>query len=128
MNEPRWLDLDEVLVIHERQISRFGGAPGIRDPGGLESALDRPRNLWAYDKAGLAELAAAYAFGLSRNHPFTDGNKRVAFVAMMIFLRLNGVDFRPRQEHATLIIQDLAAGLVSEGSLVRWINDNWAES
>ena len=125
MNEPRWLDLDEVLIIHERQLARFGGALGVRDRGALESALDRPKNRWAYEGAATADLAAAYAFGLSRNHPFGDGNKRVAFVAMVAFLRLNGVAFRPPQENATIIMLDLAAGLVSEESLARWVTDNW---
>lgn len=125
MNEPRWLKLDEVLIIHERQIAQFGGALGVRDRGVLESALGRLKNRWAYEPTGLAELAAAYAFGLARNHPFIDGNKQVAFVTMVVFLRLNAIAFRPPQEHATLIMIDLAAGRVSEQSLTRWIKDNW---
>jgi death on curing protein len=124
VTEPRWLALDEVLVIHERQLARFGGADGIRDTGALESGLSRPRNKWAYEQADLVELAAAYAFGLARNHPFVDGNKRVAFIAMMAFLRLNGVPFRPPQEDATVLMLELAAGRVSEDGLGRWIRDN----
>jgi death-on-curing protein len=124
MTEPRWLALEEVLVAHERQLARFGGAAGMRDVGALESALSRPRNKWLYEDAGLPELAAAYAFGIARNHPFTDGNKRVAFLSMMAFLRLNGIRFAPPQQDATAIILALAAGDVSEESLTRWIVDN----
>ncbi|WP_421726336.1 type II toxin-antitoxin system death-on-curing family toxin [Bauldia sp.] len=125
MTEPRWLTIDEVLVIHERQLSRFGGAAGLRDSGLLESALNRPMNRWAYERAELPEVAAAYAFGIARNHPFVDGNKRVAFLCLATFLRLNGVPFAPKQEDATIIVRDLAAGLVDEDGLTRWIRDNW---
>ncbi len=124
MSEPRWLTVDEVLVAHERQLSRFGGAPGVRDRGMLESALSRPQNKWLYEQPSLPELAASYAFGLAKNHPFIDGNKRVSFIAMTAFLRLNGVAFSPPQDVATAIILDLAAGLVAEEGLARWIRDN----
>lgn len=123
MTEPRWLTLREVLVAHDRQIARFGGPSGTRDQGALESALDRPRNKWSYGETDLAVLAAAYAFGLARNHPFIDGNKRAAFVAMMLFLRRNGVAFAPSPAEATLAILGLAAGEISEESLARWIRD-----
>lgn len=124
MTEPRWLRLEEVLVAHERELSRFGGAPGLRDSGALESAVSRPQNRWLYEQAELPELAAAYAFGLAKNHPFVDGNKRVAFIAMTAFLRLNGIRFAPAQDAATAIILGLAAGEISEGGLARWIRDN----
>jgi death-on-curing protein len=124
MSEPRWLQLAEILVAHERQLARFGGAPGIRDQGALESAIARPLNKWAYERCEVPDLAAAYAFGLAKNHPFVDGNKRVAFVAMMMFLRLNGVRFAPPQDMATTIMIALAAGDVSEAGLARWIRDN----
>jgi death-on-curing protein len=123
MSEPRWLTLEEVVVAHERQIARFGGAAGTRDQGALEAALDRPRNKWFYGEAELATLAAAYAFGVARNHPFVDGNKRVAFVALVAFLRLNGVPFRPDPAEATVAILGLAAGEISEEGLTRWIRD-----
>jgi len=123
VTEPRWLSLDEILVAHDKQLARFGGASGIRDRGALESAVDRPRNKWAYGETDLAPLAAAYGFGLARNHPFVDGNKRVAFVAMMAFLRINKVRFAPSPAEATLIILGLAAGEISEDSLTRWIRD-----
>jgi death-on-curing protein len=127
MSEPRWLTLDEVIAAHDRQLKRFGGPSGTRDPGALESALARRINRYHYGDEDLANLAASYAFGLVRNHAFVDGNKRIAFVAMMLFLRLNGVAFRPEQAPATAIILALAAGEVSENSLARWIRDNWPD-
>ena len=120
---PVWLTVAEVKALHERQLARFGGPAGIRDLGALESALGRARNKWEYEGADMATLAAAHAFGIARNRPFVDGNKRAAFVAMMLFLRKNGVRFAPPQAEATRIILDLAAGLVSEESLARWIRD-----
>ncbi|MBL8587463.1 MAG: type II toxin-antitoxin system death-on-curing family toxin [Methylobacteriaceae bacterium] len=125
MTAPRWLTLDEVTATHDKQLRRFGGPAGIRDAGALESALARPRNRFAYGEADPAALAASYAFGLARNHPFVDGNKRVAFLAMMMFLRLNGVRFAPEPAVAAAMILALAAGEVSEESLARWIRDNW---
>jgi death-on-curing protein len=123
--EPAWITYDEAIAIHSRQLRRFGGAPGLRDEGLLRSALERPVNKWQYEQAEIAELAAAYAFGLAKNHAFVDGNKRIAFMAMMTFLRKNGVRFAPKQTDATNIILALAAGEVSEESLARWIRDNW---
>jgi len=125
MTEPRWLTVEHVKVIHERQLSRFGGPPGIRDEGALESALMRPVNRWHYEGSELADLAASYAYGLARNHSFVDGNKRVAFMAMTVFLRLNGIAFRPEQAHATAMFVALAAGEIEEAALARWIRDNW---
>ena len=122
---PVWLTVEEVKALHERQLQRFGGPAGLRDPGALESALGRARNKWEYEGGDLALMAAAHAFGIARNHPFVDGNKRAAFVAMMLFLRKNGVRFAPPQAEATRIIIDLAAGEVSEDSLARWIRDRW---
>jgi death-on-curing protein len=123
--EPAWVTYDQVIAIHSRQLRRFGGAPGLRDDGMLRSALERPVNKWSYERAGLPELAAAYAFGLAKNHAFVDGNKRAAFMTMATFLRKNGVRFAPDQGQATAIIMALAAGEVSEESLGRWIRDNW---
>jgi death on curing protein len=123
--EPKWVTYDQVVAIHSRQLRRFGGASGLRDDGMLRSALERPVNKWRYEQADLATLAAAYAFGLVKNHAFMDGNKRVAFMAMVVFLRWNDVRFAPDQAHATAIMISLAAGEVSEQSLVRWIRDNW---
>jgi death-on-curing protein len=123
--EPKWLTYDQVVAIHSRQLRRFGGAAGMRDEGLLRSAIERPINKWHYEQAEMPELAAAYAFGLAKNHAFVDGNKRIAFMSMMIFLRRNEVDFAPEQAQATAIIMSLAAGEVSEESLARWIRDNW---
>ncbi len=125
MNEPIWLDVDEVIDMHAEQLAIFGGPEGIRDHGLLESAILRPVNQWHYGQTDLAALAAAYAFGLARNHAFVDGNKRIAFHAMMVFLRNNDIKFSPDPGHATEMILSLAAGEVSEESLTRWIRDNW---
>ena len=125
--EPKWLTYDQVVAIHSRQLRRFGGAAGLRDDGLLRSAVERPINKWHYEQRELPELAAAYAFGLAKNHAFVDGNKRIAFMSMMTFLRKNGVRFAPEQAHATKIILSLAAGEVSEESLARWIRDNWSK-
>ena len=124
-NEPLWVTYEQAIAIHSHQLRRFGGAPGLRDEGMLRSALERPDNKWQYERASLPELAAAYAFGLAKNHAFVDGNKRIAFMAMMTFLVKNGVAFSPEPAHATQIILSLAAGEVSEESLTRWIRDNW---
>ena len=121
--EPLWITYDQAVAIHSRQLRRFGGAPGLRDEGMLLSALERPIN--SYEQSDMAELAAAYAFGLVKNHAFVDGNKRIAFLAMMVFLLKNGVVFGPEPAQSTSIILSLAAGEVSEGSLTRWIRDNW---
>ena len=128
MSQPRWLTLRDVIDMHAEQLALFGGPAGIRDQGLLESAIARPINQWLYGNAGLAELAAAYAFGIARNHPFIDGNKRAAFAALMAFLRLNKIGFRPPSPEATAIILELAEGKVSEDGLARWIQDNWPKA
>ena len=128
MSEPVWLDRDLVVDVHAEQLALFGGADGVRDEGLLESALARPRNKHASGGGDLAELAAAYAFGFARDRPFVDGNARAAFAAMMVFLRRNGVAFRPAPAEATVMIEDLAAGAVSEEGLTRWIRDNLPKS
>jgi death-on-curing protein len=130
--EPLWITCEQAIAIHSRQLRRFGGAPGLRDEGMLRSALERPVNKWRYEQSDLPEsdlagLAAAYAFGLAKNHAFIDGNKRIAFMAMMVFLLKNGVAFAPEPAHATAIILSLAAGEVSEESLTLWIRDNWPQ-
>lgn len=125
MSEPEWLDTTIVLDVHAEQLALFGGADGIRDLGLLESALGRPLNKFSYGETDLAVLAAAYAFGIARNHAFVDGNKRAAFASIIVFLGLNGIDFDVTPEDATAMILSLAAGEVSEESLTRWIRDNW---
>jgi death-on-curing protein len=128
IDEPEWLDIDIVFDFHAEQLALFGGADGMRDRGLLESALARPINKFAYGESDLAALAAAYAFGLARDHPFVDGNKRAAFASIIVFLGLNGFDFDVPPEQATAMILALAAGEVSEESLTRWIKDNWPKA
>jgi death-on-curing protein len=123
--EPLWITYEQAIAIHSRQLRRFGGAAGLRDEGMLRSALERQINKWTCEQLPLAELAAAYAFGLAKNHAFVDGNKRIAFMAMMTFLHKNSVAFLPDPAQATAIILSLAVGEVSEESLARWIRDNW---
>ena len=125
MSEPIWLTEKQVLDAHRRQLDLFGGAPGLRDQGALASALNRPVNRWTYEEAELPELAAAYAFGLAKNHAFVDGNKRISFLAMTAFLVLNGIDFAPDPDEATAIILAVASSDIDEIGLTRWIRDNW---
>ncbi|HZQ11721.1 MAG TPA: type II toxin-antitoxin system death-on-curing family toxin [Pseudolabrys sp.] len=121
MTEPEWLDLDIVVDFHSEQLALFGGPDGIRDWGLLQSALDRPRNKFAYGKTDHAALAAAYGFGIVRNHPFIDGNKRTALASMIVFLNLNGFALTAPQEMAATIVLALAAGEIGEDVLARWI-------
>jgi len=125
VSELQWLDIDIVLDIHAEQLALFGGGDGLRDRGLLESALARPLNKLAYGETDIAVLAAAYAFGIARNHPFVDGNKRAAFASMIVFLGLNGIEFDVPPADATAIILQLAAGELEEDGLARWIRDNW---
>ncbi len=124
--EPRWLTYEQVIAIHSRQLRRFGGAPGLRDEGMLRSALERPLNKWHDEQAEIVGLAAAYGFGLAKNHAFVDGNRRIAIITMAAFLRKNEVRFAPDQAQATAMMLSLAAGEVSEQSLARWIAENIA--
>ncbi|MFB6451069.1 type II toxin-antitoxin system death-on-curing family toxin [Bradyrhizobium tunisiense] len=122
---PLWITHEQAVAIHGRQLRRFGGAPGLRDEGMLRSALEWPVTKWRCEQASMDELAAAYAFGLAKNHAFVDGNRRIAFMAMMVFLHKNGAAFIPDPAEAATIVLSLAAGEVSEESLARWIRDNW---
>jgi death on curing protein len=128
MDEPFWLTREIIVAIHDEQLAIHGGASGLRDEGMLASALDRPRNKWIYEQAELPELAAAYAFGMARNRPFVDGNKRTSLLALYTFLGVNGIDFIVPEADAAAIILALAAGEVSEESLTRWIRDNWPKA
>jgi death-on-curing protein len=117
-----WLDRELVIAIHEEQLEQHGGGVGVRDNALLESALARPINLAAHDEsADIAALAAAYAFGIARNHPFVDGNKRTAYVAMELFLLDHGVEFLAEDGDAVLTFVALAAGQISENELAVWI-------
>ncbi|KIZ40935.1 MULTISPECIES: type II toxin-antitoxin system death-on-curing family toxin [Rhodopseudomonas] len=125
MSEPFWLTRQIIVAIHDEQLAILGGAGGLRDEGMLQSVLDPPRNKWTYEQPELPELAAAYAFGMARNRPFIDGNKRASLLALYTFLGVNGIDFIVPEAEAASIILSLAAGEVSEESLTRWIRDNW---
>ena len=122
--EPEWLTVEMIVDAHSEQLAIFGGPDGLRDAGLLESALGRAPNKWAYGETGLPELAAAYAFGIARNHPFVDGKMRAALTAIFMFAGLNGTVFRPDKVEATAAILALAAGDLTEDQLARWIRDN----
>jgi death-on-curing protein len=113
-----------VLMLHEQSLAQFGGSAGVRDEGLLDSALGKPRNLFTYGKPGLFELAASYAFGLVKNHPFIDGNKRAGFVVAVLFLELNGCKFEATEVDAALRTLALAAGEMSEPGYAEWLKFN----
>lgn len=119
--EPEWIPLDVVLAIHTEQLAQHGGAEGVRDQGLLESALMRPQQLWTYAQPDLHDLAAAYAHGLSRNHPFMDGNKRTAWVVARLFLLLHGLDRTATDEQCYLAMLELAAGEATQEDFARWL-------
>jgi death on curing protein len=122
---PRWIDRRALILLHSETLAEHGGLPGVRDYGLLESALARPQHLHAYEpKSDLARLAAAYGFGLARNHPFNDGNKRAAFLALGLFLEINAVEFTPDPVEAIAVILRLAEGKLSEEELAQWIRSN----
>lgn len=118
--EPRWLDVEVALAIHDRQLAEHGGGSGVRDAGMLESALARPINAWSYGADDPAALAAAYAFGVARNHPFVDGNKRTAWVLARLFLALNGYPLSFTAEEAVAVMLSLAAGELTEEEMADW--------
>ena len=120
MSEPKWLERTAVLAMHARQLAEHGGGEGVRDMGLLESALQRPRNKMAYGETDICDLAASYAYGIARNHPFVDGNKRTALVASRTFLLINGYQINASKEDRLTIFLGLAAGDVSEDSLAAW--------
>ncbi len=126
MDEPSWIQEKVVLAIHRRQLAEHGGIAGVADRGLLESALARPRNLFAYSnpKSDIAALAGAYAFGICKNHAFNDGNKRTAFVVCRTFLLLNGVDIRAFREERYQTFFALAGGAIGEEELVTWIRQH----
>jgi death-on-curing protein len=138
MKEPVWILESSVTAIHSRQIAEHGGIDGIRDKNLLDSALNKPKNQFFYsndnfsDKENICQLAASYAYGIAKNHPFFDGNKRTAFVICRLFLKLNGFDFKPLQgsEYQSFQVEkyqtfyNLAAGLISELQLIEWLIKN----
>jgi death on curing protein len=119
----KWLREEVVLALHEEQLAEHGGAAGIRDLGLLQSALARPENLAAYGDPDAPALAAAYAFGIARNHPFTDGNKRTAAVSALLFLFHNGIGFQIGQAELVVMTLALAAGELTEDEVAAWLRD-----
>ena len=122
MKEPVWVLREVVDMLHGQSLAQFGGGAGVRDEGLLDSALDRPQNLFAYGKPTPFALAASYAFGLVKNHPFIDSNKRVAFVVAVTFLELNGRHFTADEVDVT--VRTLAAGAMSEAAFTAWLKAN----
>jgi death-on-curing protein len=123
-----WLSSDVLLAVHDEQLAEHGGAAGVRDLGLFESALSRPRNLVNYGQPDVCELAAAYGYGLARNHPFIDGNKRTAFVAVELFLALNGRDLVADDANCVLTMLAVAAGTMMEPAFAQWLREHTQES
>jgi death-on-curing protein len=122
VNEPwRWLSADVLLAVHEEQLAEHGGAAGVRDLGLFESALARPQNVAAYGNPDAADLAASYGVGLAKNHPFIDGNKRTAFVAVELFLALNGHELMADDADCVLTMLAVAAGSLDEPGFAAWL-------
>jgi death on curing protein len=119
-----WIDSDVLLAAHDEQLEEHGGASGLRDLGMFESALARPRNLAVYGEPDIAALAAAYAFGITKNHPFADGNKRTGFVALELFLVLNGFQLAADDTQCVLVMLSVASGSFSEAELADWVRRN----
>ncbi len=124
MAEPIWLDPRIIEAVHDWLLAEHGGGPGLRDEGLLASALARPRQLAAYGQPDLCDLAAAYAAGIVRNHPFVDGNKRTAFVAAYVFLARNGLKLTASEASATHSVLALAAGEMSEAAFAAWLRES----
>ena len=122
--EPVWLGAELALAIHDRQLAEHGGGIGVRDAGLLDSALARPINCWTYGDDDPATLAASYAFGVARNHPFVDGNKRTAWVLARGFLAINGYQLVCEKADAIKTMMALAAGELSETQLIGWFRDH----
>lgn len=124
MKKPIWLNREDGVAIHEMMLSQHGGLAGVRDAGLLESALARPRNLFAYGTATPAKLAASYAAGIIRNHPFLDGNKRTGFMLAATFLETNGVRFNATEESVVERTVALASGKLTEEGYADWLDEN----
>lgn len=126
MSEPIWIEAEDCHAFHAEMLARFGGLEGIRDEGLLESAIARPQHLYAYKKPGLTEIAAVYATGIVKNHPFLDGNKRTGFLAAALFLELNGYIFRAPEEEVVERTLALAAGVIDEKAYAEWLERSCA--
>jgi death-on-curing protein len=122
VEEPRWFVRAVADVLHQRLIDQYGGSPGIRDPALVDSALARPVNRWSYSPdCDLADLAASYAYGLAKNHGYIDGNKRIAFTAMAVFLYINGLLLEAPHDEAVRVMIEIASGERSENELANWL-------
>ncbi|MEM0899670.1 MAG: type II toxin-antitoxin system death-on-curing family toxin [Pseudomonadota bacterium] len=128
MTEPKWLLRSVVDAMHDAQLAEHGGLSGIRDENMLLSALDRPQNAWGYGEKDLHSLAAAYAFGIVKNHPYADGNKRTAFLCAFVFLRINGIMLRADEVSATTTVLRMASGDIGQDEFAHWLRDNSIES
>ena len=124
MKEPVWLNREDCLAIHEMMLAQHGGLAGVRDDGLLESALSKPRNLFAYDSPTLPEMAASYAAGIIMNHPFIDGNKRTGFMLAATFVELNGMDFKATEESVVETTLALASGKLRQTAYAEWLSRN----
>lgn len=124
MSEWKWVNRQVLLLLHEESLAEHGGASGIRDEGLLDSALNRPVNLALYEEPDIASLAASYGIGLAKNHAFLDGNKRAAFLAVGLFLAVNGYRLHATQADATLTMLDVAAGQLPEADFAQWIRSH----
>ena len=124
MNQPQWVLRDVVFAAHDQSLAQFGGGAGVRDEAMLDSALGKPLNLFAYGKPTLFDLAASYGYGIIKNHPFIDGNKRTGFVVAVVFLELNGYAFHATEVDAALQTYALAAGELSESAYADWLKAN----
>ncbi len=124
MKEPIWLELSDCLAFHEELLSRFGGLSAVRDEGLLDSELNRPQQALAYGKPSLFDLAASYASGIIRNHPFLDGNKRTGVMTAALFLEINGCRFMAPEEEVVLQTLALAAGELQEAEYALWLKDS----
>jgi death-on-curing protein len=121
VKEPVWVDIEDAFAFHDEMLSRHGGLGGVRDQGLLESALHRPVQLFTYGTPTLTEMAAAYAAGIIKNHPFLDGNKRSGFMAAALFLEVNGYSFKATQEDVVIHTLALAAGEIDEAGYAQWL-------
>jgi death-on-curing protein len=124
MNQWKWVNRQVLLLLHDESLAEHGGASGLRDEGLFDSALVRPVNLALYEQPDVASLAASYGVGLAKNHPFVDGNKRTAFLAVGLFLVANGFRLKTSQVDATLTVMSVAAGVMNESAFAQWIRDH----
>jgi death on curing protein len=125
VSEPVWVNRTALLLLHEESLAEFGGSAGLRDEGLFESALERAHHRWTYEPGStIAQLAACYSFGLTKNHPMVDGNKRVGFLALGIFLLMNGRRLVAERAEAVVVMEDVASGRLDECGLAAWVESH----